>query len=103
MALTLAVLCVLTVFVAPAGAQEPPFDPPVGLGSDAASSVLLRADLARADLAGERTPMLDVADRRAPARRSTTAVLLVANAVMLGIGAVMLWRRCATPGTDHAR
>lgn len=40
------------------------------------------------------TPMVNVADRRGSERSETTVVLLAANAIMLGIGAVLLWRRC---------
>lgn len=38
--------------------------------------------------------MVNVADRRGSERSETTVVLLAANAIMLGIGAVLLWRRC---------
>lgn len=40
------------------------------------------------------TPMVDVSDRRDPQRAGTAVVLLAANAMMLGVGGVLLWRRC---------
>lgn len=42
------------------------------------------------------TPMLNVSDRRGSEWAGTAVVLLAANAMMLGVGAVLLWRRCVT-------
>jgi hypothetical protein len=46
------------------------------------------------------TPMLNVSDRRAPEWTGTAVLLLAANAMMLGVGAVLLWRRCVTTSPD---
>ena len=41
-------------------------------------------------------PMSNVSDRRGSGWAGTAVVLLAANAMMLGVGAVLLWRRCVT-------